>query len=180
MFINKSQLIVRQLVLSELDAYLDFISYVKAHMEHPEWLGEFTKEEYISMLNNRSCIYVWSLADNVNKNFTDICQFVACGMLIPARQKDLEKFLQTDMSYEEVADFGPEAVHPDYIGNGLQSDVIQYLEKVAKDRGYKHGLGTVDPENVYSINNLLKNNFKIVDRVQLSRGTRDILRKDNM
>ena len=84
------------------------------------------------------------------------------------------------VNYEEVIDFGPEAVHPDYIGNGLQSDVIQYLEKAAVKNGYKHGLGTVDPDNIYSIHNLLVNNFEIATRVFLSRGTRDVLRKLNM
>ena len=42
--------------MEELDPYLDFIKYVKAHMEHPEWLGEFTREDYVWMLNNGSHI----------------------------------------------------------------------------------------------------------------------------
>ena len=180
MVIDKSQLIVRKLDLAELVPYLDFIKFVKAHMEHPEWLGEFTRAEYEWLLRNKSLIYVWTFSDNINKPFDSIDQFVACGMLIPARQKDLNKFLQTDLDYKEVIDFGPEAVHPNYIGNGLQSDVIQYLEKIAAKNGYKHGLGTVDPENIYSIRNLLKNDFKTVTTVQLTRGTRDVLRKDNL
>ena len=180
MIIDKSQLIVRELVLEELDVYMDFIKFVKEHMEHPEWLGEFTRDDYVWMLSNGSCIYIWSFFDNIQKDFTDINQFVACGMLIPARKKDLKKFKQKDLHYEEVIDFGPEAVHPDYVGNGLQSDVIQFLEKVAKKKGYKHGLGTVDPDNVYSIRNLLKNGFEIVARVELTRGTREVLRKDNL
>ncbi len=180
MTIDKSGLIIRVLDLSELDAYLEFIKYVKAHMEHPEWLGEFTKEDYTWMLNNGSYIYVWSFLENVRSDFTRVDQFVACGMLIPAREKDLKKFLQTDLDYKEVIDFGPQAVHPDYIGNGLQSDVIKFLEKAARNKGYKYALGTVDPDNIYSINNLLKNGFKVVERVELSRGTRDVLRKDNL
>ncbi|MBR3281575.1 MAG: hypothetical protein IKI57_07080 [Clostridia bacterium] len=180
MLIDKSQLIVRELAMEELDPYLEFIKYVKAHMEHPEWLGEFTREDYVWMLNNGSHIYIWTLFENINRVFTDINQFVACGMIIPARQKDLEKFLQTDLKFEEVADFGPEAVHPNYIGNGLQSDVIQFLEKEAVKKGFMHGLGTVDPDNIYSIRNLIQNGFKVVTRVELKRGTRDVLRKDNM
>lgn len=180
MEINKSQLIVRKLHLEELDAYMDFINYVKAHMEHPEWLGEFSKEEYAKMLNSNSIIYVWTFSENINKPFTDVNQFVACGMIIPARKKDLEKFNQTELKYKEVIDFGPEAVHPDYIGNGLQSDVIQYLEKVAVAQGYKHALGTVAPDNIYSFRNLLKNDFEVVAKVELSRGTRSVLRKLNI
>ena len=180
MQIDKSQLIVRELVAEELDAYMEFIKFVKAHMEHPEWLGEFTREEYEWMLSNNSHIYVWTFNENINCSLTCVDQFVACGMIIPARQKDLDKFLQTDLKFEKVADFGPEAVHPRFIGNGLQSDVIKFLESAAVKKGFLHGLGTVDPENIYSIRNLLKNGFEIVARVELSRGTREVLRKDNL
>ena len=179
MKIDKSKLVIRKLEIGEIDAYLGFIKYVKANMEHPEWLGEFTKEEYISMLGNNSVIYIWTFHENESKMFTDLDQFVACGMLIPSRQKDLDNFLQTDLNFEEVVDFGPEAVHPDYIGNGLQSDVIKFLEKNA-DEKFKHGLATVDPDNVYSMRNLLNNGFENVARVELKRGTRDVLRKMDM
>ncbi len=180
MNIDKSKLMIRGLELSEIDAYLEYIAYVKAHMEHPEWLGDFSKEDLTWMLNNGSYIYVWTQNENMNKPFENTNQFIASGMLIPARQKDLDKFMQTDLDYKKVADFGPEAVHPDYIGNGLQSDVIQYLEKIASQNGYIHGLSTVDPDNIYSIRNLLKNDFKVVSRVHLSRGTRDVLRKNEL
>jgi hypothetical protein len=178
MKIDKNKLIIRKLDISEIDAYVDYIKYVKAHMEHPEWLGEFTKEELNSMLSDNSCIYVWAFDENNNKPFEEINQFIATGMLIPSRQKDLDKFLQSDMKFEDVIDFGPEAVHPDYIGNGLQSDVIQFLEKIGLEKGFKSGLATVDPDNIYSIRNLLKNDFENVARVELKRGTRDVLRKN--
>ena len=180
MFIDKSKLIVRELALEELDCYLNFIDYFKEHMEHPEWLGTFTRDEYVWMLSNNSHVYIWTLIDNINQVFTDFNQIIASGMIIPARQKDIDKFLQTDLKYEEVVDFGPEAVTPNYVGNGIQSDVISYLEKTSAQMGYRHALGTVDPENIYSIRNLIKNGFEIVARVELKRGTRDVLRKNNI
>ncbi|MBR6253054.1 MAG: hypothetical protein IKR04_04355 [Clostridia bacterium] len=178
MKIDKSKLFVRKLKEDELSTYMKFVRHVKKNMEHPEWLGEFVKRDYIRMFNNGAAIYIWTNFENMNKKFTSIDQFVACGMLIPARKKDLTKFMQDDLEYKEVVDFGPEMVHPDYIGNGLQMDVLEYLERIAVGQGYKHCLGTVDPENVYSLRNLLKKNFEISTKVELKRGPRLVLRKD--
>ncbi len=178
MKIDKSDLIIRKLDLSELDTYMKFEQYVKDHMEHPEWLGDIPRDAYEKMLQNNSFIYVWTKAENKEIKLSDISQFVASGVLIPARQKDLDRFLQTDLKFEEVADFGPEMVSPEYIGNGLQCDVIRYIEKEAIDLGYKHGLGTVHPDNIYSLNNLIKCDFRDVAHVDLSRGPRDVLRKE--
>ena len=176
--IDKSKLIIKKLSLNELDAYIEFVAFVKENMEHPEWLGEFSKSDYVKMINNDAVIYVWTTMENINKELSEIDQFVACGMLIPAKPTDLKKFLQTDLKYKEVVDFGPEMVHPKYIGNGIQKDVIEYLEMIAKGLGYKHFIGTVDPENIYSMRNLLKMNFEIAAKVELKRGTRLVMRKD--
>ena len=176
MKIDKSLLNIRKLTVAELDVYMEFYQFVKDHMEHPEWLGDFTKEAFNELISTNSCIMVWTFLEPT-ESLTKIDDFVAAGMLIPARQKDLEKFLQTDLKAEEVIDFGPEMVHPDYVGNGLQSDVIQHLEGMSKELGYKHALGTVDPDNFYSWRNFLKNGFKEVARVELKRGTRNVYRK---
>lgn len=175
---DKSKLIIKKLDLDELDAYLEFVSFVKENMEHPEWLGDFSKSDYVKMINNNAVIYVWTTMDNINKELEEIDQFVACGMLIPAKRTDMVKFMQTDLNYKEVIDFGPEIVHPKYVGNGIQRDVLEYLEIIAKGLGYKHFIGTVDPDNIYSIRNLLKMDWGIVNKVELSRGTRLVLRKD--
>ena len=177
MLIDKSKLIIRPLNFEELDAYLSFKRYVRDNMEHPEWLGVIPKDAYEFMLQNNSEIYVWTFEENKDKKLENIDQFVACGMIIPSRQKDLDKFLQSDLNFEEVVDFGPEMVTPKYVGNGLQCDVIHFLENRAVEKGYKYGIGTVHPDNVFSIRNLIKCDFEDVARVDLSRGTRDVLRK---
>jgi hypothetical protein len=177
MKIDKSLLNIRKLQVSELDVYMEYYQYVKDHMEHPEWLGDFTREAFEKLITTNSVIMVWTFL-SPTQPLTEIDEFIAAGMLIPARQKDLDSFLQTDLNVKDVIDFGPEMVHPDYIGNGLQSDVIQYLEKVSIWMGYKVGLGTVHPDNIYSWRNLLKNGFDEVARVDLKRGLRNVYRKE--
>ena len=178
MKIDKSKLFVRRLKVDELDVYMDFVEFAKSKMEHPEWLGEFSKKDYMKMFGCNAEIFVWTFFDNMNKEFTDINQFIACGMLIPAKKTDLEKFKLKELKYSEVIDFGPEIVHPDYIGNGLQMDVIDYLERIAISENYKYGVGTVAPDNIYSVRNLLKKDFEIANRVTLKRGERLVVKKD--
>ena len=45
----------------DLDKYIEFREYVKKHMEHPEWLGDFTKEELEIMLKTNSKIWIYYL-----------------------------------------------------------------------------------------------------------------------
>lgn len=41
-----------------LKEYIKFRELVKENMPNPEWLGEFTKEELIEMLNNNTKIWI--------------------------------------------------------------------------------------------------------------------------
>ena len=81
----------RQILLSDfnnmndnidLKKYIEFRESVKKCMEHPEWLGDFSEEELVYLLNNNSKIWLYYLED------VPVCSM----MLIPAREKDLEKF----------------------------------------------------------------------------------------
>lgn len=167
MKININEITVEKLNINDLDYYIDFEKQVKDNMNHSEWLGNFDKMVYEDLLNNGSMIYIWIYKD----------ELIASGMLIPARQKDLDKFFSSDLDYKEVIDFGPEMVNPKYIGNGLQNIVINYLEKISKELNYKYAITTIHPENIYSINNFLKNNFKELGMVALKRGNRNVYRK---
>ena len=178
MKIDKSKLFVRKLKEEELSVYMKFVRYAKKNMEHPEWLGNFEKRDYIRMINNGAVIYVWTQYENMNQIFSDINQFVACGVLMPTRKIEVARFIQENLDSKEVIKFGPEIVHPDYIGNGLQREVIEYLERVAIGHGYKHCICTINSENIYSLRNLLKNNFEIVTKIEAKRGAKLVLKKD--
>ncbi|MDD4796123.1 MAG: hypothetical protein PHG03_06225, partial [Bacilli bacterium] len=58
----------------ELDQYLSFKDLVKKNMHNPEWLGDFTKDEYEFLLDNESKILIYKI-DN---------QIIASGMTIKA------------------------------------------------------------------------------------------------
>lgn len=149
-----------------IEEYINFREDVKSYMEYPEWLGDFTKEELIDMLSNNSKIWIYK-DNNID---------VSSCMIIPSTKKAINKF-ELDLDYKEVLDYGPMFVSKDYIGNSLQYQMLKELDKYAIEHNYKYAVATVHPDNIYSINNLLKDNFKLISTKDFKRGTRNIYLK---
>lgn len=146
-----------------IDKYLEFQKEVKKDMDYPDWLGDFTKENIEEMLRNHSKIWIYY------KEETPVCSM----MLIPATKKSL-KSLQLNYKEQEVVDYGPMFVNSKYIGNNLQYQMLTELDQISKKKGYKYVVVTVHPNNIYSIRNLEKDNFKLLNTKEFERGIRNI------
>lgn len=149
-----------------IDEYIEFREKVKQNMEHPEWLGNFSKEDLTKMQSENSIIWIYYL------NEEPVCSM----MLIPSTEKALNKF-DIDLDYKEVIDYGPMFVNPKFVGNGLQYQMLKELDNYCFNLGYKYAVGTIHPNNIYSINNLLKDDFKLVGTKEFTRGIRNIYLK---
>ena len=149
-----------------LDEYIELREKVKQNMEHPEWLGDFSKEDLEEILNNNSKIWIYYLNDE------PVCSM----MLIPSDEKSLLKF-ELDLDYKEVVDYGPMFVNPKYVGNGLQFQMLKELDNYCANLGYKYAASTVHPDNIYSSNNLIKDNFELKNTKKFKRGIRNIYLK---
>lgn len=147
----------------DLDKYIEYREYVKSNMQHPEWLGDFTKEDLEKLLSSGTKIWIYYL-DN---------DFVCSMMSIPSSEKDMVKF-DLNLDYKEVIDYGPMFVNPKYVGNKLQYQMLKYLDEYVKSKGYKTAVGTIHPDNIYSINNLIKDDFILTGSRNFKRGTRNI------
>ncbi len=101
---------------------------------------------------------------------------VCSMMLIPSSEKDISKF-ELNLDYREVVDYGPMFVNPKYIGHGLQNQMLQVLDEYSINNKYKYAISTIHPDNIYSINNLLKDNFECKNKKQFKRGIRNIYLK---
>ena len=150
-----------------LDEYIAFRDSVKKNMEYPEWLGDFSKDNLVNMLNNGSKIWI----------FYKNNEPVASMMLIPSDGDALRKF-GLDLNYRDVVDYGPMFVNPKYVGNKLQYQMLQKIDKYSKSLGYKYAVGTIHPDNKYSINNLLKAGFELKGTRTFKRGVRNIYLKE--
>lgn len=150
-----------------IDEYIEYREMVKAHMEHPEWLGDFTKEELENMLNDGSKIWIYYLDE----------EFVCSMMLIPSDERALKKF-ELDYEPKDVVDYGPMFVNPKHVGNGLQYQMLQEIDDYSRKLNYKYACGTIHPDNYFSINNLLKDDFKLRGTKEFTRGIRNIYLKE--
>ncbi len=64
-------------------------------------------------------------------------------------------------------------------GYGLQRYFVELRERVARDLGAAEALVTIGPENKYSLQNLMREGYEIIDTRQMYEGAvRHILRKE--
>ena len=166
MKIDKSKVELHALQLEDVDTYIDFIDRVKSTMEHPEWLGDFTKEDICYMLEHGSYGYFFFYEGII----------VGSSLMIPAREKDIQKF-ELDFDYQKTIDYGPEGVLKDAQGNGLQLFILEHMDRISRKKGYLYGVTTVHPDNIYCIRNMEKHGFVYERTKEFKRGTRNIYQK---
>ncbi len=152
----------------DLDKYIEFRENVRSKMEHPEWLGEISKEELEEMLSIGGKIWLYSEGD------IPVCSL----MFIPAGE-DAKQDLEIDgIDYNLMGDIGPVFVNFDYLGNGLMYQMLLEYDKYLNSIGYKYVMTTVHPDNIFSSRNMLKNGMKKVLQKTFERGIRDIYFKE--
>lgn len=163
--INIKDLIVVEKI--NIDQYIKFREQVKETMNNPEWLGDFTREDIELLLQENSKIWVYYSKE------IPICSM----MIIPATKKSLIKF-ELNYKVQEVIDYGPMFVNPNYIGNNLQYQMLRELDEISRKKGYRYAVVTVHPDTMYSIRNLEKDKFKLINTKNFERGTRNIYLKE--
>ncbi len=147
-----------------LDEYLIFSKMVRDNMEHPDWLGVFSEDDLKQMLKDNSKIWNYYLNDEI------VCSM----MYIPATEHSAMKLEISNYDFRLIADYGPMMVNPKYIGNGLQYQMLKVLNQYALNIGCKYAVATIHPDNIYSINNFLKDEFLKIGQKDFKRGRRDI------
>ena len=146
-----------------VDEYCNYYFNVKNNMEHPEWLGDLTKEDFIYLMNNEAKSWTYFDGD----------KFVCSVMYIPATQKAIEH-LGLKYDKKECAECGSMFVAKEYRGNSLQFQMFEILKKYCKERKFKYILTTAEPNNIYSSNNMEKAGYEKIGFKILERGPRNI------
>ena len=142
-----------------LDEYLFLYNYVRDNMEHPEWLGTFTRDEIVEILNIGGKIWIYY------DNDIPVCSV----FYIPVFNKSLRKH---NVLYDEVVtgSLGPIMVRKEYVGNGLQRAMMGVLNDYVASIGKTHMFTKAHSDNIYSIRNILKDGYSVVDSYENERG----------
>ena len=142
-----------------IDDYLELYNNVRDNMSNPEWLGTFTKEEIENILNQGGKIWLYYDRNN------PVCSV----FYMPVNNKTLNKY-KIDYDEKVTGSLGPIMVRKEYIGNGLQNEMLKVLDNYIKSIGKSHIFTKTHSDNIYSIRNLLNNGYKIVDEYENERG----------
>lgn len=142
-----------------LDDFFKLYTYVRDNLKHPNWLETFSHEEVRNILSNGGKI--WLYYDNKN--------LVCSTFYIPSNQKTLNK-RNLNISEKETGSLGPIMVSPDYVGNGYMLKMLKVFNDYCVSIGIKYIFTKAHSENLYSINNLYKDGYKLVDEYENERG----------
>lgn len=142
-----------------LNHYMKLYKYVIDNMKNPEWLGTFTKQEIKDILKDGGKI--WLYYDNKN---------LVCSMLyIQSNQKTLDK-RKAFTKREETASLGPIMVSPDYRGNNFMIRMLEVFNEYCSSIGMKYIFTKAHSNNIYSINNMYKDGYKLIEEHENERG----------
>ena len=88
---------------------------------------------------------------------------------IPASNKSLRKH---NVEYDDsiTGSLGPVMVRKEYVGNGLQLAMHDVVNKYVEKIGKKHMFTKAHADNIYSINNILKDGYHLVHEYENERG----------
>lgn len=142
-----------------INDYLWLYNYVRQNMTHPEWLGTFSKNEIIEILNNGGKIWLYYDQD------MPVCSV----FYIPSSNKSLRKH-HVDYDESVTGSLGPIMVRKEYVGNNLQIAMLEVINNYAKSLGKSHMFTKAHKDNIYSIRNILKDGYKIIDEYENERG----------
>lgn len=150
-----------------LDDYLKLYKYVRDNMEHPEWLGTFTKNEIIDILDNGGKIWLY---------YNDKEMVCSC-FYIPSSNKSLNKH---NIYYDEkiTGSLGPIMVSPDYVGNGFQTKMQNIFNEYNIELGNRYIFTKVHSDNIYSIRNIVRDGYIETDEYLSDRGMNKAYVKD--
>jgi len=97
-------------------------------------------------------------------------QLVAFSYIIlnPDESNDISRDIE-DLNNKNCCVYETVFVSPLYRGYGLQSTLISKLTDIAKQNGKDFIVATVHPNNIYSSSNFLKNGYKKLNDIPLSK-----------
>lgn len=143
--------------------YIEFVNLVKSNMTNPDWLGDFKENDINNILNSGGRIWIYY------KNSE-----IVCSVMYMSIDEDGIKKFNLDYDKNKVGECGQIMVNPKYIGLGLQNQMLKVIEEYSKKIKNTIILTTIHPDNIYSKNNFIKNNYKYDSSYTFKRGRRDL------
>ncbi len=165
-------MMIRKGTNADTETLLQFLQQVREEMEHKEWFYLDAPEDVRAMMEDGS-MELW-LAEE-NGELAGIFDLIRPGLAKHNYGYDLDF---TEEELLRVINMDTAAVHPNHRGKGLQGKLIQHVEAYLRQEGKHILLCTVHPDNRFSLQNVLKQGYKVQRKLEKYGSVRYILRKD--
>ena len=164
-------LIFRKGTLEDADLFVHFLHEIKKQMEQKEWLYLDPPEMVHAMMAD-GIMDLWLVMDD--DQLAAVFSVLYPGMEPYNYGYDL-RFSKEELL--QVVHMDTAAVHPKYRGLGLQGQMVRVAENALAGQERKILICTVHPENLFSLNNMLRQGYEIQKRIGKYGSERFILQK---
>ena len=163
---------IRKGNLQDTEGYIRLLAEIKAGMNNQDWFFLDPPEEIRAFMENGT-MELWVAMDGERMaGGFDILhpglKSINYGYDLGFSERQLLRVVQMDTA----------AVAADYRGLGLQKKLMETAEAEIRKESGRILLSTVHPDNVYSMNNLLKQGYTVAKTVAKYGSVRNVLRKD--
>lgn len=154
-----------------------------SHRMEPYYIKLIGKESLMEVENLQQSVYralkrkeilvtdsIETMSDDLNRGGMILGVYNGSGSLVAYRFVSYPDLIDTNLgrdiklkqeSLNRVAHLETTVVHPDYRGNGLQSETLALALPIIESQGFEHVLCTVSPFNPHSLYNVMYNGLKI-------------------
>ena len=148
-----------------VDEALRFQKKIIDNMEKKNYFCPLTKEEFLTPILGRDNVYFLTVKNKIIGLFVATC--------------DIDNIL-TDYQIENknVLLIDSIMIKEEYRGNGFQRKILNFLFERAKELNVEGLIATVHPNNKYSLNNFLLEEYKIINEINIHQGIRYLLYKE--
>lgn len=147
----------------DIDEYIEFYNYIKDSLDYKDFLGMFNKSDLINIRDNVGKIWMYKL----NKEIICTCMYIDGDI-------DTVNDFNLDYDYKDICELGQVMVNPKYRGNKLMYQMLQVFNNYCILNNKKYVITTAHPNNIYSINNMLDDNYEFKELFKLKRGDRNL------
>lgn len=165
------EITIRKGTGADTERFIDFLTSVWETMEHKEWFCLDSPEE-IRQRMEEGTMELWLAMEG--ERIAGAFDILHPGM------EDINYGWKLDFSREQLArvvHMDMAAVHPNYRGMGLQRRLLETAEQELRGEAERYLLCTIHPENVFSLNNALKQGYRIRKTLSMYGSVRHILCK---
>ena len=165
-------IIIRKGSTADTERMLQLLHKVKDDMENQDWFFLDPDEEIRKMMES-GVMQLWLAEDG--DRVAAIFDYIIPGLNgynygydLGFSEEDLLRVVQMDTA----------AVDPSYRGLKLQKTLMQRAEQEIREMPGRILLSTIHPDNRYSLNNLLAQDYSVEKKVAKYGSVRYVLRKD--